>query len=250
MIGRGSKEYEVGIDANSGSVLESKVPNDVEHVLSVLLVEDDTLLGESMRRAFERVGYAVTWARDGEEALAAISTQRHSCMLLDLRMPHMGGIEALKRMRAQGDRTPVIIVTASERPDQKVKGLDAGADDYLVKPFDLEELLARVRAQIRRHDGRTTDTISVGTVSLDLVGRTVTLDNKIVGLTAKEYRILTHLMRKAGNFVNKQELEDSVYDHTAEIESNTIEVSIYALRRKLGADFIITGRGLGYMVSR
>ncbi len=218
--------------------------------MSVLLVEDDSLLGEGMRRALERVGYTVTWAKDGEEALAAVSTQKYSCTLLDLRMPHLGGIEALKQMRARGDRTPVIIVTASERPDQKVKGLDAGADDYLVKPFDLEELLARVRAQIRRHDGRTTDAITIGKVCLDLAARTATLDSNPVALTAKEYRILAHLMRKAGSFINKQELEDTLYDHNTEFESNTIEVAIYALRRKLGAKFIITGRGLGYMVSR
>ena len=218
--------------------------------MSVLLVEDDPLLGEGMRRALERVGYTVTWARDGEEALAAVSTQRYSCMLLDLRMPHLNGLEALKQIRGRGDRTPVIIVTANERADQKIEGLDAGADDYLVKPFDLKELLARVRAQIRRHEGRTTDTITAGDVCLDVVGRTVTLNDKAVALTAKEYRVLAQLMRRAGSFINKQELEDALYDHNAQIESNTIEVTIYALRRKLGARFIITGRGLGYMVSR
>ena len=218
--------------------------------MSVLLVEDDPLLGEGMRRALERVGYAVTWAKDGEEALAAVSTQKYSCMLLDLRMPHLNGLDTLKRIRAQGDKTPVIIVTANERADQKVGGLDAGADDYLVKPFDLQELLARVRAQIRRHDGRTSDTIAAGQVCLDLVGRTATLNENPVALTAKEYRILAHLMRRAGSFVSKQDLEDTLYDHSTEIESNTIEVTIYALRRKLGARFIMTGRGLGYMVSR
>lgn len=218
--------------------------------MSVLLVEDDPLLGEGMRRALERVGYAVTWAKDGEEALAAVSTQKYSCMLLDLRMPLMNGLEALKRIRARGDRTPVIIVTANERSEQKVEGLDAGADDYLVKPFDLDELLARVRAQIRRHDGRTTDTLTVGQVCLDLAGRTATLNHSPVALTAKEFRILAQLMRKAGSFINKRELEDTVYDHNTGVESNTIEVTIYSLRRKLGARFIITGRGLGYMVSR
>ena len=218
--------------------------------MSVLLVEDDPFLGEGMHRALERVGYAVTWAKDGEEALAAVRTQKYSCMLLDLRMPHLNGLEALKQMRARGDRTPVIIVTANERADQKVEGLDAGADDYLVKPFDLDELLARVRAQIRRHDGRTSDTIAAGDVCIDLAGRTATLAGEPMLLTAKEYRVLAHLMHKAGSFVNKQELENALYDDKADIESNTIEVTIYALRRKFGARFIMTGRGLGYMVSR
>ena len=126
----------------------------------------------------------------------------------------------------------------------------AGADDYLVKPFDLEELLARVRAQIRRLDDRTGDTISCANVCLDLAARTATLDGEPVALTAKEFRVLAHLMRKSGKFINKQELEDALYDDSAGVESNTIEVTIYALRRKLGPRFITTGRGLGYMVSR
>ena len=218
--------------------------------MNVLVVEDDLLLGEGMRRVLESQGYAVTWAKDGEEALAAVSTQRYACMLLDLRMPHLNGLEALKRMRAVDDRTPVIIVTASEQPGQKVEGLDAGADDYLVKPFDLAELLARVRAQIRRYDLRVTDTIIAGEVCLNLAGRTATLAGNPIPLTAKEFRVLAHLMRKTGSFISKRELEDALYDHNAEIESNTIEVTIYGLRRKLGARFIITGRGLGYMVSR
>ena len=165
-------------------------------------------------------------------------------------MPHLSGLAVLKRLRAQGNRTPVIIVTASEQPGQKIEGLDAGADDYLVKPFDLEELLARVRAQIRRLDDRPGDTISCANVCLDLAARTATLDGEPVALTAKEFRVLAHLMRKSGKFINKQELEDALYDDSAGVESNTIEVTIYALRRKLGPRFITTGRGLGYMVSR
>lgn len=218
--------------------------------MKVLLVEDDPLLGEGMHRALERSGYAVTRAKDGEEALAAASTTIYSCILLDLRMPRMNGLDALKQLRARGDRTPVIVVTANERTDQKIEGLDAGADDYLVKPFDVDELTARVRAQIRRQDNRSSDTLICGPVCLDLAGRTVTLNGKSLAVTAKEYRVLAHIMRRAGSFVAKQELEETLYDHDAEVESNTIEVTIYALRRKLGARFIITGRGLGYMVSR
>ena len=218
--------------------------------MSVLLVEDDPLLGEGVRHALSREGHSVTWAKDGEEALAAAATQTYSCILLDLRMPHLNGLAVLKRLRGQGNRTPVIIVTASEQPGQKIEGLDAGADDYLVKPFDLEELLARVRAQIRRLDDRTGDTISCADVCLDLSARTATLGGQPVALTAKEFRVLAHLMRKSGKFINKQELEDALYDDSAVIESNTIEVTIYALRRKLGPRFITTGRGLGYMVSR
>lgn len=218
--------------------------------MGVLLIEDDPLLGEGMRVALERVGYAVTWAKDGEEALAAASTQTYSCVLLDLRMPRLGGLDALKQMRARGHRTPVIVVTANERTAQKIESLDAGADDYLVKPFELEELLARVRAQIRRHDGRMTDVLTAGPVSLDIVGRTATLNERPVALTAKEFRVLAHLMRKAGSFRSKEELEAQLYNHDADVESNTIEVAIYSLRRKLGARFIVTGRGLGYMVPK
>ena len=218
--------------------------------MKVLLVEDNALLGEGMLRALEREGYTVTWAKDGEEALAAVRTLSYSCVLLDLRMPRMNGLDALKQMRARGDRTPVIVVSANERTDQKIEGLDAGADDYLAKPFDVDELIARLRAQIRRHDRRASDTLNSGQVCLDLAGRTATLNDSAVALTAKEHRVLAHLMRRAGSYVTKQELEETLYDHNAEVESNTIEVTIYALRRKLGARFIITGRGLGYMVSR
>jgi DNA-binding response OmpR family regulator len=218
--------------------------------LGVLLVEDDPLLGEGMRLALERVGHAVTWARDGEEALAAADAHTYSCILLDLRMPRLNGLQALKQMRARGDQTPVIVVTANERVNEKVESLDAGADDYLVKPFDLEELLARVRAQIRRRDRRVSDVLSAGAVTLNLGGRTATLDGRAVPLTAKEFRILAHLMRRPGGFRSKDELEAALYDHNADVESNTIEVTIYALRRKFGARFIVTGRGLGYMVPR
>jgi two-component system, OmpR family, response regulator len=218
--------------------------------MGVLLVEDDPQLGEGMRRALERVGYAVTWTRDGEGALAAARTQDYSCVLLDLRIPRLSGVDVLKQLRARGDRTPVIVVTANERTNQKIQSLDAGADDYLVKPFDLEELLARVRAQIRRHDGRTSDVLAAGDVRLDLAGRTATQRDVPVALTAKEFRVLAHLMRRAGGFRSKEELESQLYDGDADVESNTIEVTIYALRRKLGAGFIVTGRGLGYMVLR
>ena len=156
----------------------------------------------------------------------------------------------LKAIRDRRDATPVIIVTASGRGDQKIEGLDAGADDYLVKPFDLDELLARIRAQIRRSEGRVSDVLTVQDVSLDLGARVLRKGDKVVGVTAKELRVLTVLMRRAGQFVSKDELENALYDDAAGVESNTIEVAVYALRKKLGASVIVTARGLGYMTPR
>ena len=218
--------------------------------MRVLLVEDDAMLGGGMKRALEKAGYAVDWAHSGDEALAAFAAQTYATALLDLSLPEIGGIEVLTAIRDRSDATPVIIVTASGRGDQKIEGLDAGADDYLVKPFDLDELLARIRAQIRRSEGRVSDVLTVQDVSLDLGARVLRKGDKVVGVTAKELRVLTVLMRRAGQFVSKDELENALYDDAAGVESNTIEVAVYALRKKLGASVIVTARGLGYMTPR
>jgi DNA-binding response OmpR family regulator len=217
--------------------------------MRLLVVEDDSMLSAGLSRALQRVGYAVDLARNGEEATAAAVAQRYDLILMDLGLPGMSGMAALRAIRASRDPTPVIILTASDRPDQKVEGLDAGADDYVAKPFDLDELLARIRAQIRRRDQRTSDHLDAGDVRLDLAGRTVTRAGTAVALTAKEFRILAELMRRAGAFVSKDELESALYDGEAGVESNTIEVTVYGLRRKLGADLILTARGLGYTIA-
>ncbi|WP_304175802.1 response regulator transcription factor [Phenylobacterium aquaticum] len=215
--------------------------------MRLLLAEDDQMLGAGLKRTLQRVGYTVDWAMDGEEAIAAARAQDYALILLDLGLPRVDGLQALLEIRAQKDLTPIIILTARDRPDQKVEGLDGGADDYVVKPFDLEELLARIRARIRHAEGRSGDVLVTRGVALDLAARTTTLNDQAVALTAKEFKVLAALMRRMGQFVSKDELESTLYDAAAEVESNTIEVAIYGLRRKLGADLIVTARGLGYM---
>lgn len=218
--------------------------------MRLLLVEDDPMLGAAIERGLRVGGYAIDWAETGEAALAAARAQAYDAILLDIGLPDGSGIDVLRDLRAARDLTPVIIITASGRLDRKVEGLDAGADDYVVKPFDLDELLARIRANIRRHELRPSDLLSVGDVSLDLSARIVRRGEEQTNVTAKEFRVLSALLRRAGQFISKGELESALYDDASEVESNTIEVTIYALRKKLGAGFIVTARGLGYMVPK
>jgi two-component system OmpR family response regulator/two-component system response regulator QseB len=218
--------------------------------MRILLVEDDRALGRAMKRAFVRAGYTVDWATDGDEAVAGAISQDYAAILLDLALPVLSGIEALKTLRAHRHTPPVLIVSANDRMEQKIEGLDAGADDYLVKPFDLEELLARVRAHIRRHDGRTSNVLVAGDLELELDAWRATKNGEPVILTAKEFKVLAFLMRRAGRFISKSDLENAIYDDAAEFDSNTIEVAIYNLRRKVGSTAITTVRGLGYMIPR
>lgn len=216
--------------------------------MRLLIAEDDPMLGPGLKRALERAGYTVDLAASGDEAVAAARAQAYALAILDLGLPGLHGIEVLREIRRRRDDTPVIILTARVRAAHKVEGLDAGADDYVVKPFDLEELLARIRAQIRRREQRTSDAISAHGVTIDLAARTVINKGEPAAVTAKEFKVLAALMRRQGRFVSKAELETALYDAAAEVESNTIETAVYALRRKLGADLILTARGLGYMV--
>jgi DNA-binding response OmpR family regulator len=218
--------------------------------MRLLIAEDDPMLGAGLKRALERAGYAADWAKTGEEAIAAAAAQPYALMLLDLGLPELSGMEALRAIRQRRQAMPIIIVTAQDRAEQKVEALDAGADDYVVKPFDLEELLARIRARIRSREGRTSDQLSAYGVVIDLAARTVGKEGEPVSLTAKEFKVLAVLMRRKGQFVSKTDLESALYDSDAEVESNTIETAIYALRRKLGADLILTARGLGYTIPR
>jgi DNA-binding response OmpR family regulator len=231
-------------------MLGAKPNESATDLMRLLLAEDDEMLGAGLKRTLQRVGYTVDWAMDGEEAIAAAKAQDYALILLDLGLPRVDGMEALHAIRAQRDLTPIIILTARDRPEQKVGGLDGGADDYVVKPFDLEELLARIRAQIRHRERRASDVLSTHGVQIDLAARTATLNDQPVALTAKEFKVLAVLMRRMGQFVSKDELEAALYDAAAEVESNTIEVAIYGLRRKLGAELIVTARGLGYMAPR
>lgn len=216
--------------------------------MRLLIVEDDQMLGGSLRRALTQAGYAVDLMLTGEDGLNAALDGGYDTIVLDLGLPVLDGVGVLKALRARRNATPVIVLTARDARDQKVDGLDAGADDYMVKPFDLDELLARIRAQIRRRDLRGSDVLTIGGLTLDLAARSVTKDGAAVALTAKEFKVLGELARRTGRFVTKAELESALYDDAASIESNTVEVAIYALRRKLGAGLILTVRGLGYII--
>ncbi len=216
--------------------------------MRLLLVEDDRMIGESLRNALRGCGYAVDWVRDGRAADGTLATERFDLVLLDLGLPQRDGIEVLQALRARGDRTPVIVLTARDSLASRVQGLDAGADDYLVKPFELDELLARIRAVLRRHSGRAEPAIEVGGVSLDPATRTVSRDGVPLALSAREYAVLEALMLRPGAILSRAQLEDRLYGWGEELESNAISVYVHQLRRKLGEGFIHTVRGVGYYV--
>ncbi len=217
--------------------------------MRLLLAEDDKMLGASLKKALENHAYGVDWVQDGESALMALEDSNFAVLVLDINLPKLSGLEVLKIMRHQKNRTPVLILTARDTSGQKVEGLDGGADDYLVKPFDLEELLARLRALTRRSEGRTEPVLRCQNIELDAAAKLVQKNGVTVIVTAKEFRILKQLMEKAGKFVTKSDIEYSLYSAEDAAESNTVEVAIYSLRKKLGPDFIRTIRGVGYMVS-
>lgn len=214
----------------------------------LLLAEDDADLGPALKRGLELDGHVVDLVVRGDEVFPAASANSYDVILLDIGLPHLSGLEVLRQLRSSKNATSVIIITAFDRTRHRVAGLDGGADDYVVKPVDLEELAARIRAQLRRKDRLQDNNIRIGDVALDLSGRIVTLDGAMIALTPKEYRVLALLMRRSRRFVSKSALEQELYDQEQWIDSNTVEVAISSLRRKLGRDFIRTARGLGYMV--
>ncbi|MFN7753287.1 MAG: response regulator [Pseudomonadota bacterium] len=216
--------------------------------MRILLVEDDMMIGDSVRSALRHEGFAVDWVRDGRAARTTLATERFDLVLLDLGLPQIDGLDVLRDMRARQDATPVIIVTARDEVSSRVAGLDAGADDYVLKPFELEELTARMRAVIRRHAGRADPVIEVGPVTLDPTTRIVTVRGEPVVLSAREYAVLEAMMLRPGAILSRAQLEDRLYGWGEEIESNAISVYVHQLRRKLGEDFIHTVRGVGYYV--
>jgi len=214
----------------------------------ILLVEDDDMLGEAVRDGLRQEGYVVDWVRSGGAALAALSTSSFSALVLDLGLPDSDGLGLLRRLRQSGQSTPVVIVTARDRVSDRIGGLDAGADDYLIKPFDIDELGARLRAITRRADGCAESLLIAGEVVLDLRQRTVTRHGAAAALTAREYALVELLMRKAGCLVTRAEIEEELYGFDDHIASNAIEVHIHNLRRKLGPQFITNLKGRGYRV--
>jgi len=226
--------------------------------MRLLLIEDDRMIGDSLRGALKLEGYAVDWVRDAAAAQATLASERFDLILLDLGLPAVGaphadvqpagGLVVLRGLRARQDATPCIVLTARDGPGDKVAGLDAGADDYLVKPFDLDELTARIRAVLRRHAGRGQSAITFGGVTLDPVTRQVTRDGAPVLLSAREFAVLEALMQRPGALLSRAQLEDRLYGWGEEIESNAVSVYIHQLRRKLGGEFIQNVRGVGYFV--
>lgn len=216
--------------------------------MRVLLVEDDRMIGDSVRAALRQSGYAVDWVRDGTAADATLASERFDLALLDLGLPQRDGLDVLRALRTRGDATPVIVLTARDALASRVGGLDAGADDYIVKPFELDELLARMRAVTRRHAGRADPAIEVQGVVLDPATRQVARDGTPLALSSREYAVLEALMQRPGAILSRAQLEDRLYGWGEELESNAISVYIHQLRRKLGEGFIHTVRGVGYYV--
>ncbi len=216
--------------------------------MRVLLVEDDALLGDGVRAGLKLAGYTVDWVRDGEAARLALLDHAYQACVLDLGLPKRGGLSVLKDLRERGNLLPVLILTARDGSADKIAGLDAGADDYLTKPFDLPELQARLRALLRRAGGTATPTLEHAGVVLDPASKRVTRDGEVVSLSAREYTLLLDLLRHRNHIRTRAQLEESLYSWGEETGSNTVEVYVHHLRRKLGADFIRTVRGLGYQL--
>ena len=214
----------------------------------LLLVEDDPMIGEAIRTGLRRDGFTVDWVHEGDAAEQVLRTEQFDLLLLDLGLPRGDGLHVLQRLRARHSALPVLIITARDAVSDRVQGLDAGADDYLVKPFDLDELAARIRALLRRKSGRTAPQIEHLGVVLDPATHRVTRDGCDVALSPREFALMQLLLERPGNILSRAQIEERLYGWGEEVESNAVEVHIHALRRKLGSDFIVTVRGVGYRV--
>lgn len=216
--------------------------------MRVLLIEDDHVLGAAIRDHVRTAGHAVDWMQRIDDARLALGSVDYELVLLDLNLPDGRGLDLLKDLRASGNAVPVIITTAQDQVAVRIEGLNSGADDYLVKPFDLAEMGARIAAVARRYAGNPAPEIVSAGVTIDLARRTVAVDGEKTSLTAREWAVLERLLSRRGGIVTKSEIEDSLYAFGAEVESNAVEVYVSRLRKKLGRDFVQTIRGLGYQV--
>ncbi len=217
--------------------------------MRVLLVEDDRVLGDAICAHVAASGHGVDWVKRLDEARAALDTVPYELVLLDLNLPDGRGLDLLKELRAKDNAVPLIILTAQDQVAVRIEGLNSGADDYLVKPFDLSELSARLAAVVRRYDGRPVPMVRLGDIEVDIGRRMVLKAGKPVDLTAREWAVFERLVRHPNVTIGKDQIEDSLYAFGAEIESNAVEVYVSRLRKKLGADAIATVRGLGYRVA-
>ena len=218
--------------------------------MRLLLAEDDAAQAESIKTWLEMDGYNVDWVERGDHAILALEQHQYDCVLLDRGLPKATGDEILKSLRKHHANTPVIMITARDTVQDRVSGLDLGANDYLVKPFSLEELSARIRSQLRQHQSQPSDVLSFADLVLDVQGKTLTQAGHLVSLTAKEFQILHKLMQKPEHVLTREQLEESLYAWGSEIESNAIEVYISQLRKKIGSSYIKTLRGLGYRMQQ
>jgi two-component system, OmpR family, response regulator QseB len=216
----------------------------------ILLVEDDALLGQGVFEGLKREGNVVDWVKNGETALLATDDTDYDCMVLDIGLPKMSGLDVLKQLRSNGNHIPVLILTARDALNDRVSGLDAGADDYLVKPFEFAELCARLRAVSRRKQGQASILLEEGDITIDTGSRHVTYKDETVELSRREYDVLLELLMNKGHVLSRQHLEEKLYSWGDDIESNTIEVYIHHLRKKLYSTLIKTVRGIGYIVPK
>jgi two-component system response regulator QseB len=217
--------------------------------MRLLLVEDDSMIGAAAQQGLRHEGHTVDWVRDGPEAEAAVAGSAYDLVLLDLGLPRKDGLSILRGWRARSNAVPVLIITARDAVSDRVAGLDAGADDYLVKPFDLDELSARVRAVLRRRAGRTDAMVHVGPLEIDTAARRVRFKGAEVSLSAREYALLEALADRPGAYLSRTQLEERLYGWDEEIASNAVEVHIHGLRKKLDPELIRNVRGLGYTLT-
>jgi two-component system OmpR family response regulator len=218
--------------------------------MRLLLVEDDTMIGEAVQDLLRAEQYAVDWARDGNAADTALRTQAYDLVLLDLGLPQRDGLAVLRDLRTRKDRTPVLVATARDAVAQRIEGLDAGADDYVLKPYDLHELLARIRALLRRAAGRAEPVYEHQGVCINPATREVTVRGTPVVLSGREWAVLEPLIARPGTVLSRQQLEDKLYGWGDEVSSNAVEVYIHGLRKKLGPELVLNVRGVGYLVPK
>jgi two-component system, OmpR family, response regulator len=218
--------------------------------MRIILVEDDELLGEGIEAGLKQQSYIVDWFQQGNPALLSLQHESYDAMVLDLGLPDITGLELLQRLRKQGSQLPVLILTAMDGVEDRIAGLDAGADDYLTKPFDLDEVYARIRALIRRMGGRAEPLIDYLNVQLNPAAHTVSQNGKAVDLSRREYSVLLELLENTGRVLSRTRLEESLYSMDDDVGSNAVEVHIHHLRKKLGSDLVRTVRGVGYTIDK
>ena len=218
--------------------------------MRLLVVEDDLLLGNGIQVALQQIGYAVDWLTDGEAAIHALNVETFDGVILDLNLPRKSGLEILKQLRESGHTLPILILTAKDTLQDKIRGLDLGADDYMIKPFELNELLARLRALLRRSKGRATTYLEYKELRLDPNNFIVTFNEETIAMSNKEFAILQTLLENVGHIISRQRLEESIYAWDSMVESNAVEVHIHHLRKKIGKNLIKTIRGMGYMIPK